>query len=256
MPKHHSASDVADIYRLAASSKGVFVNPALTEPFGLTLLEAAASGLPLVATEIGGPVEIIGNCKNGLLVDPLDEASITKALLQILEDEELWTTLSNNGKTNVARFYTWDAHAKLYLESVTGIIYSSQIAAQSVSLDRAKTSEICTRTIKGNPGNALPSNADALSIIMQPNKRQNQPTLEKTLAFRVQPQAFGDHLKERHIYDYTSRWKMPVDNTFTNGQAQNNTDCLRRSNAITSVNSENCHEQTRLAGPEGLSFPK
>ncbi len=60
---------------------GVFVNPALTEPFGLTLLEAAATGLPLVATENGGPVDIIGNCGNGLLVDPLDRQAIAAALL-------------------------------------------------------------------------------------------------------------------------------------------------------------------------------
>jgi len=79
LPKHHSADDVADIYRLAAKSGGVFINPALTEPFGLTLLEAAASGLPLVATENGGPVDIIGNCCNGLLVDPLDKPAIAKA---------------------------------------------------------------------------------------------------------------------------------------------------------------------------------
>mgnify|MGYP000069541195 CR=1 FL=1 len=48
-----------------AANGGVFINPALTEPFGLTLLEAAASGLPVVATENGGPVDIIANCKNG-----------------------------------------------------------------------------------------------------------------------------------------------------------------------------------------------
>ncbi|MFQ5619172.1 MAG: universal stress protein [Rhodospirillales bacterium] len=41
-PKHHRAEDVPLFYRLAATSRGVFVNPALTEPFGLTLLEAAA----------------------------------------------------------------------------------------------------------------------------------------------------------------------------------------------------------------------
>ena len=88
LPKHHSADDVADIYRLAAISGGIFINPALTEPFGLTLLEAAASGLPLVATENGGPVDIIGNCRNGLLVDPLDKPAMAKALLTILENPE------------------------------------------------------------------------------------------------------------------------------------------------------------------------
>ncbi|NIV35682.1 MAG: glycosyltransferase, partial [Anaerolineae bacterium] len=49
-PKHHRPNDIPDLYRIAAKSKGVFVNPALTEPFGLTLIEAAASGLPMVAT--------------------------------------------------------------------------------------------------------------------------------------------------------------------------------------------------------------
>ncbi|MCJ7755048.1 MAG: glycosyltransferase, partial [Thermoanaerobaculales bacterium] len=52
-PKQHSSEDIAEIYRLAASRRGVFVNPALTEPFGLTLIEAAASGLPIVAPNDG-----------------------------------------------------------------------------------------------------------------------------------------------------------------------------------------------------------
>ena len=118
LPKHHSADDVADIYRLAAISGGIFINPALTEPFGLTLLEAAASGLPLVATENGGPVDIIGNCRNGLLVDPLDKPAIVKALLTILENPELWREFSANGLKNVARYYSWDAHAQAYLQKI------------------------------------------------------------------------------------------------------------------------------------------
>jgi len=118
LPKHHSAGDVADIYRLAAASGGVFINPALTEPFGLTLLEAAASGLPLVATENGGPVDIIGNCRNGLLVDPLDKSAMAKALLTILENPKLWREFVANGLQNVARYYSWDAHAQAYLQKI------------------------------------------------------------------------------------------------------------------------------------------
>jgi sucrose-phosphate synthase len=118
LPKHHSADDVADIYRLAAASGGIFINPALTEPFGLTLLEAAASGLPLVATENGGPVDIIGNCHNGLLVDPLDKPAIAEALLTILENQELWREFSANGLQNVAHHYSWDTHAQAYLQKI------------------------------------------------------------------------------------------------------------------------------------------
>jgi len=122
LPKHHTADEVADIYRLAAASRGVFVNPALTEPFGLTLLEAAASGLPLVATENGGPVDIIGNCRNGLLVDPLDKSAIAEALLTILENPKLWVEYSTNGLQNVARYYSWAAHAQAYLRKIRPLL--------------------------------------------------------------------------------------------------------------------------------------
>jgi sucrose-phosphate synthase len=121
IPKHHSADQVPQIYRIASDSRGVFVNPALTEPFGLTLLEAAACGLPLVATENGGPVDIIGNCNNGLLVDPLDKAVITESLLQILQQGEYWQTLSHNGLHGVRQHYSWEAHAASYMTQVSSL---------------------------------------------------------------------------------------------------------------------------------------
>ena len=118
LPKRHLAQEVPEIYRLAAQTKGVFVNPALTEPFGLTLLEATASGLPLVATENGGPVDIIGNCRNGLLVDPLDRSAISRSLLRILHDEGQWRRFSQNGIERVRKYYSWQAHAANYLEQI------------------------------------------------------------------------------------------------------------------------------------------
>ncbi|RVW74974.1 putative sucrose-phosphate synthase 4 [Vitis vinifera] len=89
-PKHHKQSEVPEIYRLAAKTKGVFINPALVEPFGLTLIEAAAYGLPVVATKNGGPVDIIKALNNGLLVDPHDQKGIADALLKLLADKNLW----------------------------------------------------------------------------------------------------------------------------------------------------------------------
>ncbi|GAB4265921.1 MAG: HAD-IIB family hydrolase [Methylomicrobium sp.] len=121
-PKHHKQEEVPDIYRSAALSNGVFVNPALTEPFGLTLLEAAACGLPLVATENGGPVDIIGSCHNGILVDPLDTDAIAEALLAILTHDKKWQKFSEKGIRNVRKLYSWDAHAKKYLETVRPLI--------------------------------------------------------------------------------------------------------------------------------------
>lgn len=55
--------DISDIYLLAKETRGVFVNIALQEPFGLTLIEAAVHGAPIVATRHGGPVDIINTLK-------------------------------------------------------------------------------------------------------------------------------------------------------------------------------------------------
>ncbi|MBF2067263.1 MAG: HAD-IIB family hydrolase [Calothrix sp. C42_A2020_038] len=164
LPKHHNSNEVPDIYRLAAASKGVFVNPALTEPFGLTLLEAAASGLPLVATENGGPVDIIGNCHNGLLVDPLSTSAIESALFAILSDSTLWEQYSENGLKNVAKFYSWDAHAQTYLRKIQPLLQHEPL---SVPTQPPKVSSNRKRAIFTSIDNTLLGDAEALSQFVQ-----------------------------------------------------------------------------------------
>jgi sucrose-phosphate synthase len=126
-PKHHGSDEVPVIYRLAALSGGVFVNPALTEPFGLTLLEAAASGVPVVATSDGGPRDILGNCENGVLIDPLDTDDIASALETLLADRETWQRMADSGLSGVREHYSWDAHAKRYLRLVRSIIEKTEV---------------------------------------------------------------------------------------------------------------------------------
>lgn len=125
-PKQHRSDQVAVLYRLAALSRGVFINPALTEPFGLTLLEAAASGLPVVATEDGGPVDIIGNCRNGRLVNPLDKSAITDTLLEVLRDSRRWHHYAASGLRGVRVHYSWRAHVKHYLRVVRPLVEHHQ----------------------------------------------------------------------------------------------------------------------------------
>ena len=114
LPKKHRAVEVPEIYRMVAAGHGVFINPALIEPFGLTILEAAASGLPVVATENGGPVDIIKNCRCGELVDPMDRGQIAAALLKLLDNDENWRRASKNGIRGVRDHYAWEAHANAY----------------------------------------------------------------------------------------------------------------------------------------------
>jgi sucrose-phosphate synthase len=125
-PKTHMPDDVPELYRLASSTQGVFINPALTEPFGLTLLEAGATGLPIVATNDGGPRDIIANCRNGLLIDPLDDEVIEHALLRVLTEPEQWTEWSSNGIRGTREHYSWQNHAKRYLRDLGDILKHSQ----------------------------------------------------------------------------------------------------------------------------------
>lgn len=124
-PKRHAPSDVPVLYQLAAASKGVFINPALTEPFGLTLLEAGACGVPIIATNDGGPRDIIANCENGLLIDPLDPQSIESALLRVLNQPEQWEQWSTAGINGTREHYSWANHARRYLKDLAALLETS-----------------------------------------------------------------------------------------------------------------------------------
>lgn len=125
-PKHHKPEEVSVLYRLASASHGVFVNPALTEPFGLTLIEAAACGLPIVATEDGGPTDIIKSCENGYLINPLDKEGMAETLLKTLIDKKNWHRLSNNGIQGVSRHYSWQAHVEKYLTVIRPLVEKTE----------------------------------------------------------------------------------------------------------------------------------
>ncbi len=114
-PKKHKRDQIPSIYRWAANKQGLFVNPALTEPFGLTLLEAAACGLPVVATDDGGPRDILSRCNNGLLADMTDLESLQDALEQASSNDEQWRKWSDNGIEAVSRHFSWNAHVCNYL---------------------------------------------------------------------------------------------------------------------------------------------
>ena len=172
-PKHHRPDEVSTLYRLAALSRGVFVNPALTEPFGLTLLEAAASGLPVVATDDGGPADILGNCRNGYLIDPLDVEDIARTLLTTLTDDTRWDEMAASGRQGVRDHYSWQAHTTAYIEAVEQLVSVTEPVAKTVSQpwsgqfrDRAVFTDL-DQTLLGDPE----SRREFVEVI-QANRRQ------------------------------------------------------------------------------------
>ncbi|WP_342665527.1 glycosyltransferase [Prochlorococcus sp. MIT 0601] len=139
-PKKHKRDQIAGIYRWAAYRNGLFVNPALTEPFGLTLLEAAACGLPMVATNDGGPSEILAKCANGMLVDVSDLESFRQTLEKAGSDQYLWNRWSQSGIEGVTNYFSWNAHVSTYISFMQSQLDNSNDLDKVVQLSSIKAS--------------------------------------------------------------------------------------------------------------------
>ena len=106
----------SEIYRFVADRRGVFVQPALFEAFGLTVIEAMGCGLPTFATCYGGPAEIIEDGKSGFHIDPnhgeLAARRIAK-FFKICRDEAFhWEHVSQGGIERVDARFTWRLYAE------------------------------------------------------------------------------------------------------------------------------------------------
>jgi sucrose synthase len=106
--------DSGEIYRVIADHRGVFVQPALFEAFGLTILESMITGLPTFATQFGGPLEIIQNKVNGFLINPTDHEGTAQKILDFVskcdQNPNYWEEISNKGMERVFTTYTWKIH--------------------------------------------------------------------------------------------------------------------------------------------------
>jgi lipopolysaccharide heptosyltransferase II len=106
------------------SQADVLVMPSIAEEaFGRVIVEAQASGVPVVATKVGGVVEIIDDNEDGLLVHPKDHEGLAEAVLKVLRSSELASRLSENGRKKVEEKFTLEKMAqdtlKVYLEALS-----------------------------------------------------------------------------------------------------------------------------------------
>ncbi|MGB3518998.1 MAG: sucrose synthase [Elainellaceae cyanobacterium] len=126
-------TDSGEVYRVIADRQGIFVQPALFEAFGLTILEAMISGLPTFGTRFGGPLEIIQDKHNGFYINPTHHEEMAEVILDFLSKCEhkpdYWKEISQRGIDRVYSTYTWKIHATklLSLSKIYGFWnYSSQ----------------------------------------------------------------------------------------------------------------------------------
>ena len=97
-------SDVRDLMRAA----DLAVLPSYREGMPRSLLEAAACGLPLVATDVPGCREIVSNKVNGLLVPPLDSRLLAEAIIELLVDRERRTAMGKRSRALACELFSQD----------------------------------------------------------------------------------------------------------------------------------------------------
>ncbi len=98
----HDDTQLPPIY----SETDIFVLPSLREGFGFVLLEAMASGIPIVASDVSAIPEVIGN--SGILVPPRDAKALANALGALIDDPTMRAELGEAGRRRAEAHFTWD----------------------------------------------------------------------------------------------------------------------------------------------------
>lgn len=105
-----------ELYRYIADTRGVFVQPAFYEAFGLTVVESMTCGLPTFATCHGGPAEIIVHGKSGFHIDPYHGDRAAELLVNFFEkckeDQTHWDNISAGGLKRIHEKYTWQIYSE------------------------------------------------------------------------------------------------------------------------------------------------
>lgn len=94
----------------------LFVLPSQTESFGLVFAEAMATGLPVLATRVGGIPELIRSGTEGILVNPESPAEIREVLEHLMQNRALLAEMGAAGRRRIEEKYTWRSVAREYLD--------------------------------------------------------------------------------------------------------------------------------------------
>jgi glycosyltransferase involved in cell wall biosynthesis len=94
-------TDVPDLL----ADAGFFVSSSLTEGISLTLLEAMAVGLPIVATAVGGNPEIVVDGETGYLVPSQNPPQLADAIVKLCQQPDEWATIGRSGRDRVVEHF-------------------------------------------------------------------------------------------------------------------------------------------------------
>lgn len=110
----------ADVPALLGRASVVLV-PSRSEGFGLTALEAAAQGRPVVASDVGGLPEVVESGRTGILVPPDQPAALAQAVIRLVSDPPRLRALGEAARARVGRSFPWTACVDAYVAQYASI---------------------------------------------------------------------------------------------------------------------------------------
>ena len=128
-PKHNPPEMAAALFHFAHDANGALLAPSRHENFGLTLVEAAAAGLPVASSGVGGMKDILDLCNHGITINPDDAEASAKAIRKMLSNRKRWLALSESGRAASRAKLTWASHIDRYLPTIQSIVARSALPA-------------------------------------------------------------------------------------------------------------------------------
>lgn len=107
------------------SGARVFVCPSIYEPFGIINLEAMSCKTPVVASAVGGILEVVADGETGILVEPANPREIAEAVNKLLNDPDTCRRFGENGRKRVEEHFGWDAIAARTKKLYEGLVWSA-----------------------------------------------------------------------------------------------------------------------------------
>ena len=124
MVDYQGVVETDDVPRFINKSR-IFLYPSREEPFGLSIIEAMACGVPVVSTDVYGPKEIIKNNYDGITVPPDNVVALAGAIEKLLEDDKIRAMIIENGIKSVKNKFDIKNHARQLLKIYRELIVRS-----------------------------------------------------------------------------------------------------------------------------------
>lgn len=126
---------------IAYSAADLFISPTRAEAFGLAIQESIACGTPVVASGVGGVLDLVRPGVTGYLAEPEDAKDLRNGIVQLLEDGSLRSHMGQQCRAIALKEYTLELYVQRYLELYRQLLQDGAAQRRSDSAPQARVNE-------------------------------------------------------------------------------------------------------------------